>query len=86
MFGGSVTHSDGSKTCYNDVYELDLSSFIWKKHQIASDPQPRPRDGHTATSVMVGGVPQMFIFGGCAADGRCLNDAYLLNTSMLFAP
>ncbi len=60
IFGG---HGgiDYNRTAFNDIYELDLETFEWKKPQVTGTP-PEPRGGHVAS--LLANKEKLFIFGG----------------------
>lgn len=60
IFGG---HGgvDYQRTAFNDIYELDLETFEWRKPKPKGNP-PEPRGGHVAT--LLAQKPKMMIFGG----------------------
>jgi dynein heavy chain len=60
IFGG---HGgiDYQRTAFNDVYELDLDTFEWRKPKPKGNP-PEPRGGHVAT--LMAQKPKMMVFGG----------------------
>ncbi|ORY93570.1 hypothetical protein BCR43DRAFT_382024 [Syncephalastrum racemosum] len=80
VFGGRHTPS---REMSNDLYVLDLSSLVWKKHN-PSAPQPRARYFHSATVHK----HYMVIFGGMSyisgtQDLCALDDVLLLNLNTL---
>jgi dynein heavy chain len=60
IFGG---HGgiDYQRTAFNDIYELDLDTFEWRKPKPKGNP-PEPRGGHVAT--LMAQKPKMMVFGG----------------------
>lgn len=60
IFGG---HGgvDYQRTSFNDLYELDLDTFEWKKLKPKGNP-PEPRGGHSAS--LVAQKDKMMVFGG----------------------
>lgn len=66
VFGGMVEYGKYS----NDLYELKVSTWEWKKIRPRSpkngDPPPRPRLGHSFT--LIGN--KIYLFGGLANDSE----------------
>lgn len=63
------------RTCFNDVWSLDLPTSTWSKKQLTE--QWAPREGHTASFI----AGQMFLFGGCQLrSDKCFGDMITLNT------
>lgn len=60
IFGG---HGgiDYNRTAFNDIYELDLDTFEWRKPQTKGT-APEPRGGHVAS--LLAAKEKLFIFGG----------------------
>ena len=60
IFGG---HGgvDYQRTAFNDLYELDLDSFEWRKPKTKGNP-PEPRGGHMAS--LLAQKDKLMIFGG----------------------
>lgn len=60
IFGG---HGgiDYNRTAFNDIYELDLDTFEWRKPKTKGNP-PEPRGGHCAS--LLANKDKLFIFGG----------------------
>ena len=60
IFGG---HGgvDYNRCAFNDLYELDLESFEWKKTKPKGNP-PEPRGGHVAS--LLANKDKLLIFGG----------------------
>lgn len=60
IFGG---HGgvDYNRTAFNDLYELDLDSFEWKKLKPKGNP-PEPRGGHIAS--LQANSSKLLIVGG----------------------
>lgn len=60
IFGG---HGgiDYNRTAFNDIYELDLELFQWRKPKTKGNP-PEPRGGHVAS--LLANKDKLFIFGG----------------------
>lgn len=60
IFGG---HGgvDYQRTAFNDLYELDLDTFEWRKPKTKGNP-PEPRGGHVAT--MLAQKDKMAVVGG----------------------
>ncbi len=60
IFGG---HGgvDYNRTAFNDIYQLDLDTFEWRKPKPKGNP-PEPRGGHVAS--LLGKKDKLFIFGG----------------------
>eukprot|EP00005_Dracoamoeba_jomungandri_P007163 CAMPEP_0174278366 /NCGR_PEP_ID=MMETSP0439-20130205/61437_1 /TAXON_ID=0 /ORGANISM="Stereomyxa ramosa, Strain Chinc5" /LENGTH=75 /DNA_ID=CAMNT_0015370769 /DNA_START=360 /DNA_END=584 /DNA_ORIENTATION=- len=73
IFGGK-----NEEGYFNDVYSLDLKSFVWKclsKSCLDDADMPSPRAYHT--SVLVGeDFTQMFVFGGMDEVGVALGDSW----------
>lgn len=80
LFGGRHTPS---REMSNDLYVLDLSSLVWKKHNPPAQP-PRARYFHSATAYK----HYMVLFGGMSyipgtQDLCALDDILLLNLNTL---
>lgn len=84
IFGGMIEYGNYS----NDIYELQASSWQWRKLHPKPPPYympPCPRIGHSFT--LIGN--KIYLFGGLANDGndpqnnlpRYLNDLYILDIS-----
>lgn len=60
IFGG---HGgiDYQRTSFNDLYQLDLATFEWRKPKTKGNP-PEPRGGHLAS--LLAQKDKLFIFGG----------------------
>lgn len=60
IFGG---HGgiDYNRTAFNDIYELDLDTFEWRKPKTKGTP-PEPRGGHVAS--LLANKDKMFVVGG----------------------
>lgn len=71
IFGGGA--GGGGYTNLNDVWELDLTTFVWTQKSPTGGP-PSQRNGHT--NVLNAG--KMYIFGGSIGGSR-LNDTWELN-------
>ncbi|CAI5964753.1 unnamed protein product, partial [Closterium sp. NIES-65] len=70
VFGGE----DSKRRLLNDVYSLDLTTFVWDKLDTTGTP-PLPRAGHTAT---VYNEHYLTIFGG-GSHSMCFNDVHVLD-------
>ncbi|GJP40533.1 hypothetical protein CLOM_g205 [Closterium sp. NIES-68] len=70
VFGGE----DSKRRLLNDVYSLDLTTFVWDKLETTGTP-PVPRAGHTAT---VYNEHYLTIFGG-GSHSVCFNDVHVLD-------
>ncbi|CAI7838778.1 unnamed protein product, partial [Closterium sp. NIES-53] len=70
VFGGE----DSKRRLLNDVYSLDLTTFVWDKLDTIGTP-PLPRAGHTAT---VYNEHYLTIFGG-GSHSMCFNDVHVLD-------
>ncbi|CAI5477197.1 unnamed protein product [Closterium sp. Yama58-4] len=70
VFGGE----DSKRRLLNDVYSLDLTTFVWDKLDTTGTP-PLPRAGHTA---MVYNEHYLTIFGG-GSHSMCFNDVHVLD-------
>lgn len=77
VFGGfSALDNDGQGTV-NDVWTLDLRSFVWKKPKIL-DKRPAPRYGHFQVAI---DEHQLMVLGGCGGPNNMFHDAWLLDMS-----
>lgn len=56
IFGGMVEYGKYS----NDLYELDISKWEWKKIDVNFEVLPSPRLGHSFTLI----DKQIYLFGG----------------------
>lgn len=77
VFGGfSALDNDGQGTV-NDVWTLDLRSFVWKKPKIL-DKRPAARYGHFQVAI---DEHQLMVLGGCGGPNNMFHDAWLLDMS-----
>lgn len=73
VFGG-LHKSNESHVSSNDVWVLDLVTYIWFKPKLNS-PKPSPRYGHFQISVDENNI---LILGGCGGPNNMFSDAWLL--------
>ncbi len=72
LFGGENPDYESIGTItYSDLWELNLSTFVWRQIVPSAGPQPPPLEGAAMTWDSSSGEFQMF--GGCAP---CLNDVW----------
>lgn len=78
VFGGLHCNNPvGPIASSNDVWVLDLHSYVWSK-QSTTTPKPWPRYGHSQVFL---DDKHMLIIGGCGGPNMLLNDVWLLRIS-----
>uniref|UniRef100_A0A1E1X9C3 Putative f-box protein n=1 Tax=Amblyomma aureolatum TaxID=187763 RepID=A0A1E1X9C3_9ACAR len=78
VFGGlHCVNPVGPFSSSNDVWVLDLRSYMWSK-QSTTSPKPWPRYGHSQISL---DDTHILIVGGCGGPNMLLNDVWLLEIS-----
>ena len=69
--GGKILVTGGcdfaKKSCFNDMFELDLKSKSWSETEFMSDKSYPPREDFTLTVVR----NRVFLVGGCFLTHRC---------------
>lgn len=75
VFGGfSGLDNEGQGTT-NEVWILDLKTFVWRKPKIL-DRRPMARYGHFQTAI---DEDHLMVLGGCGGPNNMFNDAWVLN-------
>lgn len=77
VFGGFSRLENDVQGTTNDVWYLDLNTFVWRKPKIL-DKKPTARYGHFQVVV---DEENLMMMGGCGGPNNLFNDAWILNMS-----
>lgn len=79
VFGGycGFAQNEGAAASSNDVWSLDLSTFVWTKKE-TTNVKPAPRYGQFQIQL---DDTHFLILGGCGGPNNMFNDAWVLDMS-----
>uniref|UniRef100_A0A336LM90 CSON012794 protein n=1 Tax=Culicoides sonorensis TaxID=179676 RepID=A0A336LM90_CULSO len=77
VFGGFSRLDNDIQATTNDVWFLDLKTFVWRRPKIF-DKKPTPRYGHFQVVI---DEDNLLVLGGCGGPNNLFNDAWILNMS-----
>jgi len=72
VFGGE----DNDRRFLNDVWILDMTSFVWREVKAPGGHPPEPRAEHSAA---MWGPDTLLVFGGTGKSTRCFNSLHALD-------
>lgn len=75
VFGGFSHLENDIQGTNNDVWILDLKTFLWRKPKIL-DKKPLPRYGHFQVAI---DDDHLMMLGGCGGPNNLFNDAWILS-------
>lgn len=77
LFGGFSRLENDVQGTTNEVWYLDLKTFVWRKPKIL-DKKPTARYGHFQVVI---DDDNLMMMGGCGGPNNLFNDAWILNMS-----
>ena len=63
-----------SFTDLNDVFMLDLDSYLWTKVEIQANESFHPRRFHTSTVINTPKFTKLYVYGGCYGEYHYIDD------------
>lgn len=78
VFGGFSALDNDGQGPVNDVWILDLRTFVWKRPKILDHLRPAPRYGHFQVAM---DEQHLLVLGGCGGPNNMFHDAWVLDMS-----